>query len=331
MNNKIKDLVKLIPENSNNIEWEKIESSKVRPFLNNIDNWKKVKKDLERLLSNTDFKELNKFQKAVIFYSVLLEGLRKPKFSKNRSLNRDRKLTDEIRNFFWKDLDFSGDEELTQFREAIVLLIKYNKLLKKFRNTDYKEIFKKFNLNKKLIPYLDSKLLLILNNLDNDPIDFEINNDLENDSSNEDSWGEVIIMAGLPASGKDTWINKNYPNLPVISLDEIREEINVLPSADQTKVVKIAKSRANRLLNSKTPFIWNATSLTPELRKKQIDMFKRKGAKVKIDYLETNLTEALKRNNKRDRTVPPKVVKEMVSRLNPPEIYEADEVSWNIT
>lgn len=331
MNNKIKDLVKLIPENSNNIEWEKIESSKVRPFLNNIDNWKKVKKDLERLLSNTDFKELNKFQKAVIFYSVLLEGLRKPKFSKNRSLNRDRKLTDEIRNFFWKDLDFSGDEELTQFREAIVLLIKYNKLLKKFRNTDYKEIFKKFNLNKKLIPYLDSKLLLILNNLDNDPIDFEINNDLENDSSNEDSWGEVIIMAGLPASGKDTWINKNYPNLPVISLDEIREEINVLPSADQTKVVKIAKSRANKLLNSKTPFIWNATSLTPELRKKQIDMFKRKGAKVKIDYLETNLTEALKRNNKRDRTVPPKVVKEMVSRLNPPEIYEADEVSWNIT
>ena len=39
----------------------------------------------------------------------------------------------------------------------------------------------------------------------------------------DDTWGEVILMSGLPGTGKDTWIRQHVPSLPVVSLDEIRE------------------------------------------------------------------------------------------------------------
>lgn len=43
----------------------------------------------------------------------------------------------------------------------------------------------------------------------------------------DDTWGEVVLMCGLPGTGKDTWIREHYPGLPVVSLDEIRREMKV--------------------------------------------------------------------------------------------------------
>jgi hypothetical protein len=49
----------------------------------------------------------------------------------------------------------------------------------------------------------------------------------------DDTWGEVILMSGLPGAGKDTWIQKNGGGLPVISLDEIRREKKIKPTDKQ--------------------------------------------------------------------------------------------------
>lgn len=49
----------------------------------------------------------------------------------------------------------------------------------------------------------------------------------------DDSWGEVILMSGLPGTGKDTWIMPNRLHMPVISLDDIRREIKIKPTDGQ--------------------------------------------------------------------------------------------------
>ena len=56
-----------------------------------------------------------------------------------------------------------------------------------------------------------------------------------------DTWGTVYMMRGLPGSGKDTWIRQHLSDIPMVSLDEIRRERKILPTANQGLVANIAK------------------------------------------------------------------------------------------
>ena len=143
----------------------------------------------------------------------------------------------------------------------------------------------------------------------------------------DDTWGEVILMCGLPGTGKDTWISATHPDLPVVSLDGLRLELNVDPADRQGPVVRMARERARQLLRARRPFIWNATSLT-SLRQNQLDLFHRYRARVRIVYLETPWSENLRRNADRRDAVPLNVLDHMLSRLEPPERFEAQSVDW---
>ncbi|RME85796.1 MAG: HD domain-containing protein, partial [Planctomycetota bacterium] len=141
---------------------------------------------------------------------------------------------------------------------------------------------------------------------------------------------EVIMMAGLPGSGKDYWIKKNMPSLPVISLDQIREEIQHPPSGDQSKVITLAKDRAKDYLRKEQPFIWNATSLKYHLRQPLIQLFTSYQARCRIVYRETLFSQILKQNQSRSRVVPPAVIYEMASEIDMPDLTEAHEVVYSI-
>lgn len=144
----------------------------------------------------------------------------------------------------------------------------------------------------------------------------------------DDTWGEVILMSGLPGTGKDTWIKEHYPELPMISLDEIRKEMKISPSDNQSKVVEIARERAREQLRKQQPFIWNATNLSPMIRKKQIKMFTQYHASTRIVFLETDWQEQLRRNAGRAETVPEQVICAMMEELILPEAQEAKKVEW---
>ena len=146
----------------------------------------------------------------------------------------------------------------------------------------------------------------------------------------DDTWGEVILMCGLPGTGKDTWIHAQHPDLPTVCLDDLRRELGVRPEDNQGRVVQAAKERAKEYLRAKQPFIWNATSLTA-LRKQQIDLFEGYHARVRIAYLETDWAENLRRNAGRAAAVPEDVICQMLNKLEPPERSEARRVDWICT
>ena len=146
----------------------------------------------------------------------------------------------------------------------------------------------------------------------------------------DDSWGQVILMAGLPGTGKDTWIQTHCPDIPMISLDEIRKEQNISPKGNQTKVVEIARERAKAYLRQHQRFVWNATNLTPMIRQKQVELFSDYGASVQVVYLETSWQEQCRRNRERKDAVPDAALWDMLQKLSPPERWEAHQVRWEI-
>ena len=116
--------------------------------------------------------------------------------------------------------------------------------------------------------------------------------------------------------------------MPVISLDDIREEYKISPTDNQSKVYEIAKERAKVYLRNKKEFIWNATNLTNLIRNKQLSLFHNYNFKVKIIFLESEINTILARNESRKRVVNPKVIYKMLSNINIPEAYESEEVEW---
>ena len=56
----------------------------------------------------------------------------------------------------------------------------------------------------------------------------------------------MVLLCGLPGTGKDTWIRENCPGMPVVSLDEIRREIKVSPAESQGPVAVEARERGKK-------------------------------------------------------------------------------------
>lgn len=142
------------------------------------------------------------------------------------------------------------------------------------------------------------------------------------------TWGEVVMMSGLPGTGKDTWIAKNLPGLPMVSLDDIRRMLRISPTDNQGRVLQAAQEQARVLLRQKQPFVWNTTGLMKDTRQKQLRLFERYGARVRIVYLETGWTRRAEQNTGRAEPVPESAVCRMLARIALPLPDEAQRVEW---
>jgi predicted kinase len=147
----------------------------------------------------------------------------------------------------------------------------------------------------------------------------------------DDTRFEVIVMSGLPASGKDTWVRRHAADLPIIALDAIRAELDIAPTEPAGPVVLVAKRRARALLQQAQPFVWNATNITRLLRRKLIDFFVAYGARVRLVYVDAPFALLLRRNQARPDPVPEKVITRMLEKFELPDPTEAHHVDyvWN--
>lgn len=143
----------------------------------------------------------------------------------------------------------------------------------------------------------------------------------------DDTKFDVILMSGLPLAGKDSWIAQQNMSLPVISLDEIREQLGFAPTKNSGKVAQIATEQAKNFLRKKEPFIWNATNIVLETRQRLVHLFSGYGARTQILYLETPYQELLARNQKRTRYIPESVLEDMIRKLEFPAPWEAYNVN----
>ena len=140
----------------------------------------------------------------------------------------------------------------------------------------------------------------------------------------------VVVMSGLPASGKNTWVARHHPDLPVVSFDDARDALGLRHGQNEGAVAHHAVDAAKALLREKRPFVWNATNLSPLMRKKTLDLLFAYGADVTLVYLEQPRAELLRRNARRDTSLTNRALEAMLPRWDPPLPTEAHAVRYEV-
>jgi len=138
----------------------------------------------------------------------------------------------------------------------------------------------------------------------------------------------VVVMCGLPGAGKDSYIRVNFPERAVVSLDALREEMDVAPTDDQGVVIQAAYEAARGHLRAKRDFVWNATSVTRQMREKIIGLARAYDAYVGVHVIERPLDVVLRQNKAREARVPQGVIENLAQKFEPPSVLEAHEVVW---
>ncbi len=143
---------------------------------------------------------------------------------------------------------------------------------------------------------------------------------------------KVYLMCALPGSGKDTYIKKMMPNIPVVSLDDIRikNKIKRGDSKGEGHAIQEAKELAKSYMRTGQDFIWNATNITKEMRSKLISDFEDYGGEVIIQYIEVPYKELLSQNHNREYKVPEAALERLISGLEVPDATECHLLSLTI-
>jgi len=138
----------------------------------------------------------------------------------------------------------------------------------------------------------------------------------------------VTMMSGLPGSGKDTWLAQNACDVDVVSLDDMRTELNVSATENQGEVIQHARERCREHLRAKTSFAFNATNLVRHTRKRWIDLFADYGARIEIVYTEAVYDLILQQNKNREAAVPEAVIHELAQKCEPPTWTEGHHLLY---
>lgn len=141
---------------------------------------------------------------------------------------------------------------------------------------------------------------------------------------------KVIVLSGLPASGKDSFIAQNYPDMPVISFDDARKKFNIKHGQNEGQAIHWAIDTAKEHLRKSEPFIWNATHISSEMRQKTLSLLMDYDADIKIVYLEQPYDVLMSRNSARDSTLKNKTIEQMLFKWSVPSKKEAHEVEYLI-
>lgn len=128
---------------------------------------------------------------------------------------------------------------------------------------------------------------------------------------------QVLVMSGLPGAGKDTWLSREHPARPVVSLDTLRAELSLGHGEEPQRLTQAAFAGARSLIDEGRPFAWNSTMLRARERRALFDWLVRAGCHVTFVSLEVSARTQRARNSDRAHVVPQQALERMLARWEP--------------
>lgn len=135
---------------------------------------------------------------------------------------------------------------------------------------------------------------------------------------------KLILLTGLPGSGKSTFVKNNIDNsIIVICADDFRKVItgqNFFINAEEFVWASV-KTAVRVLINSHS-ILLDETGLSVSSRKQWINIAKEAGVPIVSIFIDTPFEECVTRNNSRERKVPQDVMDYMKEILISPSVEE---------
>ncbi len=137
-------------------------------------------------------------------------------------------------------------------------------------------------------------------------------------------YSNLYVMCGISGSGKSTWVAQNLPGFEVISLDEIRAELNGKRDCQKNKgqVLQLAKLRLKTALASKRNVVWDATNIRKDFRKIICDLGLNYGALITIVALQIKEGTLRTNNKNREHVIDDDIIFGQLSKLEWPSFTE---------
>lgn len=130
---------------------------------------------------------------------------------------------------------------------------------------------------------------------------------------------KLVIMAGLPGSGKSYVRQNKYADLRVIDCDEIKKTIAGYdpknPGAVHAESKILEAQEIYKAFGNGDSFVYDTTATNWAKIVKMITDAQAIGYKVELCFVNVSLATALARNAKRERTVDESIIKEKHSLL----------------
>ncbi|MCH2206400.1 MAG: AAA family ATPase [Lentisphaerales bacterium] len=144
----------------------------------------------------------------------------------------------------------------------------------------------------------------------------------------KDGFPELILTCGPSGSGKSSWLKSLDESWKIISLDELRFELTgtYQNQKENGAVLQAAKETLKQHLRQKKKIVWDATSLRKDHRSALIKLAMDYGALLTIRCYIVSSSELYKRNKKRQKPIPEKVLDKQLTALQFPELNEAHRV-----
>lgn len=145
--------------------------------------------------------------------------------------------------------------------------------------------------------------------------------------------GKLIVLIGLPGSGKSSWAKKykrlsNNEIVDIISSDEIRIELSdVNDQSRNGEVFNIMKKRTIEGLKQNHTVIYDATNISSKRRKTLLNELKKYYTKAICIFKYKPILYCYEDNALRDKQVPSEVIDKMYKTIDIPSKHEGfDEI-----
>lgn len=131
----------------------------------------------------------------------------------------------------------------------------------------------------------------------------------------------IVFTAGLPGAGKSFIIkNSEFSNLPIVDCDEFKKLHKDYdpknPSLVHDWSVKMARHQQFEYLGQGIDFIIDGTGTNVEKYLKWFQEARELGYTITVVYVKVKLSTSIKRNEKRDRSVPVELILEKAQVIN---------------
>jgi predicted kinase len=136
---------------------------------------------------------------------------------------------------------------------------------------------------------------------------------------------ELIVMVGLPGSGKSTFIRKWYPNYVVVSSDDVIEKLAAADGKTYDEVFKQYVGRAsgemkttfNNAVKNNESIVWDQTNLSKKKRRGILQQIPSHYRVVAVVFNIPDKVRAERAAQRTGKTIPDHVMRSMEQSYDP--------------